>query len=48
VVTNHHLFLVTLLVANAIALETLPLVIHSLMPDWMAILVSTFAVLIVG
>ena len=45
---NHHLFLVTLLLANAMALETLPLIIHKLMPDWLAILVSTFAVLFVA
>lgn len=48
VVSDHHLFLVTLLLANAIALETLPLIVHSLMPDWAAILFSTFAVLVVG
>lgn len=46
VVNNHHLFLVTLLVANAMALETLPIIIHSLMPAWAAILFSTFVVLI--
>lgn len=48
IVTNHHLFLVTLLLANAMALESLPLVVHSLMPDWAAIIFSTFIVLIVG
>lgn len=46
--SNHHLFLVTLLVYNAIALESLPLVVHTLMPDWAAILVSTIVVLIVA
>ena len=46
VVGNHHLFLVTLLIANAISLESLPLVIHHLMPDWAAILTSTVIVLI--
>lgn len=46
VVSDHHLFLVTLLVANAIGLETLPIIIHSLMPAWAAILFSTFIVLI--
>jgi metal transporter CNNM len=46
VVTNHHLFLVTLLIANAIALESLPLIIHLMMPDWMAIIFSTVIVLI--
>lgn len=48
VISDHHLFLVTILVANAMALETLPLIIHSLMPDWAAILFSTVIVLIGG
>jgi len=48
VIHDHHLFLVTLLVGNAIVLESLPLVIHKLMPDWAAILFSTFVVLIVA
>jgi len=48
VLHDHHLFLVTLLIFNAIALESLPLVIHNLMPDWAAILFSTFIVLIVA
>ncbi len=48
VVSNHHLWLVTLLVYNAIALESLPLVVHTLMPDWLAIIVSTMVVLIVA
>ena len=48
VVENHHLFLVTLLIANAIALESLPLVIHLLMPDWLAIITSSVLVLIVA
>lgn len=48
VIADHHLFLVTLLVGNAIVLESLPIVIHTLMPDWAAILFSTFVVLIVA
>ena len=48
VVSDHHLFLVTLLIANAIALQSLPLVVHNLMPDWAAILFSTFIVLVVA
>ena len=48
VIHDHHLFLVTLLVGNAIVLESLPLVIHKLMPDWAAILFSTFVVLVVA
>jgi CBS domain containing-hemolysin-like protein len=48
VIKDHHLFLVTLLVGNAIVLESLPLVIHLIMPDWAAILFSTIIVLIVA
>ena len=48
VISDHHLLLVTLLVGNAIVLESLPLVIHLLMPDWAAILFSTVVVLIVA
>lgn len=48
VVSDHHLFLVTLLIANAMALQSLPLVVHNLMPDWAAILFSTFIVLVVA
>lgn len=43
---NHHLLLVTLLLANAMALETLPIIVHNLMPAWAAILFSTLIVLI--
>lgn len=48
VVTNHHLFLVTLLLVNAVALESLPLVVNTLMPAWAAILFSTFIVLVIA
>jgi metal transporter CNNM len=48
ILSDHHLFLVTLLIGNAIVLESLPLVIHKIMPDWAAILFSTFIVLIVA
>ena len=48
VISDHHLFLVTLLVGNAIVLESLPLVIHLIMPDWAAIIFSTIVVLVVA
>lgn len=48
VIKDHHLFLVTLLVGNALVLESLPLVIHLIMPDWAAILFSTIIVLVVA
>lgn len=47
-ISDHHLFLVTLLVGNAIVLESLPLVVHLIMPDWAAIIFSTIIVLIVS
>jgi len=37
-----------LLIGNAMVLEWLPLVVHKIMPDWAAILVSTAAVVIVA
>ena len=48
IIHDHHLFLVTLLVGNALVLESLPLVVHLLMPDWAAIICSTFLVLVVA
>lgn len=48
VIHDHHLFLVTLLVGNAIVLESLPLVVHLIMPDWAAILFSTVIVLVIA
>ena len=48
VIKDHHLFLTTLLVGNAMVLESLPLVVHLIMPDWAAILFSTVVVLIVA
>lgn len=48
VLHNHHLLLVTLLLYNAIAMETLPLVIHTIVPAWLAIVLSTCVVLIIG
>jgi CBS domain containing-hemolysin-like protein len=48
VISDHHLFLTTLLVGNAIVLESLPLVIHLIMPDWAAIIFSTVVVLVVA
>lgn len=38
----------TLLLANALAMTTLPIVMHSLVPAWAAILLSTVVVLIAG
>lgn len=48
VVENHHLLLSTLLLCNALAMETLPIVMHTLVPAWLAILFSTVFVLLAG
>ena len=40
-VENRHQLLVTLLLMNAIAYETLPIFLDNLLPTWMAILLST-------
>jgi CBS domain containing-hemolysin-like protein len=47
-ISDNHLFLVALLIGNATVLEWLPLVIHKLMPDWAAIIVSSIIVVIVA
>lgn len=48
VISDHHLILVTLLLANAVAMETLPLFISEMVPSWAAVLISTTFVLIFG
>jgi len=44
-IRNQHWLLVTLLLGNAIVLETLPLVLDKLVSSWVAILLSVFVVL---
>ena len=48
VIDQHHWMLVTLLLCNASALETLPLFLNKMVPEVYAILISVVAVLIVG
>lgn len=48
IVENHHLLLVTLLLVNAGANETLPIFLDSLVPSWAAIVISVTFVLIFG
>ena len=45
---NHHLTLVTLLLANAVAAEALPLFLDKLVPEYLAIVLSVTFVLIFG
>lgn len=47
-VKRHHLLLVTLLLANAAAMETLPIFLNKLVPEWIAIIVSVTLVLFFG
>ena len=47
-VTRHHLLLVTLLLANSLCMEALPLFLDKLVPEVMAIILSVSAVLIFG
>ncbi|ETO24372.1 hypothetical protein RFI_12783 [Reticulomyxa filosa] len=47
-IENHHLLLVTLLVANALAMEALPIFLNQMVAPWLAVLVSVTFVLIFG
>ena len=48
VISNHHLLLVTLLLANATAMEALPLILDEIFPTWATILLSVTGVLLFG
>lgn len=48
VLKRKHLLLVTLLLANAVAMEALPIFLDAIMPAMAAIILSTTAVLIFG
>jgi metal transporter CNNM len=48
VLKNHHRLLVTLLVINAAAMEAMPIFLDSLMPSYLAIIVSVTFVLFAG
>lgn len=47
-VERHHLLLVTLLLTNATAMESLPLFLDRLVPQWLAIVLSVTLVLLFG
>jgi len=47
-IRKHHLTLVTLLLANAAAMEALPIILDRITAPWIAILVSVTAVLLFG
>jgi metal transporter CNNM len=48
IVQNHHLLLVTLLLFNSLANETLPIFLGALVPNYVAVLLSVTLVLIFG
>ena len=48
ILSRHHWLLVTLLLCNALALETLPIFLDRIIPSQYAILLSVTAVLIFG
>lgn len=47
-VKRHHLLLVTLLLANAVAVETMPIFLSKITSEVVAIIVSVTAVLLFG
>jgi metal transporter CNNM len=48
ILAKKHLLLVTLLLANAVAMEALPIFLDALVPAVIAIILSTTAVLVFG
>jgi metal transporter CNNM len=48
IVSQRHRLLVTLLILNALAYETLPIFLDALVPSWAAILLSTTLILVFG
>ncbi|KAJ7283122.1 hypothetical protein O6H91_Y346400 [Diphasiastrum complanatum] len=48
VVKNQHLLLCTLLICNAAAMEALPIFLDSLLPAWVAVLLSVTLILLFG
>jgi metal transporter CNNM len=48
VIRNHHRLLVTLLLANAVCMEALPIFLDRMVPSWLAVVISTTLVLIFG
>lgn len=45
---NHHFLLSTLLLSNALALEALPIFLDKIVPSYLAIFISTAAVVVFG
>ncbi|KRW99653.1 hypothetical protein PPERSA_03454 [Pseudocohnilembus persalinus] len=48
ILNNYHILISTLLIANAICMEALPIFLNSIVPAYAAIIISTVAVVVVG
>jgi metal transporter CNNM len=48
ILNDHHFLLSTLLLSNALALEALPIFLDRIVPSYLAIFISTAAVVIFG
>ena len=48
ILNNHHLLLSTLLLSNSLALEALPIFLDKIVPSYLAIIISTCAVVVFG
>lgn len=48
ILSNHHLLLSTLLLSNSLSLEALPIFLDKIVPSYLAIIISTVAVVIFG
>lgn len=48
ILADHHILLSTLLISNAICMEALPIFLDAIVPAYMAVIISTVAVVVVG
>lgn len=48
VLSNRHALLSTLLISNGIAMEALPIFLDSIVPAYLAVFISTIAVVVMG
>lgn len=48
ILNNHHMLLSTLLLSNSLSLEALPIFLDKIVPSYMAIIISTIAVVVFG
>ena len=48
IIHKHHVLLSTLLIANAFALETVPIYVDRIVPSWAAILISGIGVVLIA